>query len=145
MKENCNHLKLFRNLKVGSTCLAKHTDELWHLATVKSLDQDQVCVQFKKFNQTSALEWSDVLPLNCEKFYVLVFWFLSGSNYFFHTIVSDDESEEEDEDDSESDSYDDEEEEKIDHAEKNDSNEIKNVSHEFGNWEKYTKVMKISF
>lgn len=46
------------------TCLAKHTDDLWHLAEVKSLDEKHITVQYKKFNLAAALEWESVLLLD---------------------------------------------------------------------------------
>lgn len=42
-------------------CLAKHTDDLWHLASVESVDEKNIVVQFKKFNLTCALDWPSVL------------------------------------------------------------------------------------
>jgi hypothetical protein len=53
----------FDTIKKGKHCLAKHTDNLWHLATIEAFDQDSICIQFKKFNLTSALQWEDVLLL----------------------------------------------------------------------------------
>ena len=45
-------------------CLAKHTDELWHLARIESIDESKICVQFKKINLTCALDWESVLLFN---------------------------------------------------------------------------------
>ena len=45
-------------------CLAKHSDELWHLAKIESLDENKICVQFKKINFTCALDWESILLLN---------------------------------------------------------------------------------
>ena len=54
----------FIGLRIGMSCLAKYSDELWHLATVESIDEDNICVQYKKFNQIKALEWKDVKLLS---------------------------------------------------------------------------------
>ncbi len=40
--------------------MAKYTDNLWHLAHIEAIDEDQICVQFKKFNKTEALSWDDI-------------------------------------------------------------------------------------
>ena len=45
-------------------CLAKHTDGLWHLAKIESIDENKICVQFKKINLTCALDWESVLLFN---------------------------------------------------------------------------------
>ena len=42
-------------------CLAKHTDDVWHLAKIESIYENKICVQFKIFNLTTALEWESVL------------------------------------------------------------------------------------
>ena len=45
-------------------CLAKHTDDMWHLAKVESIDESKICVQFKKFNLATALDWEAVLLID---------------------------------------------------------------------------------
>ena len=45
-------------------CLALHSDELWHLAKIESVDENKICVQFKKINLTCALDWESILLLN---------------------------------------------------------------------------------
>lgn len=54
----------FKNIKIGMSCLAKHSDELWHLATIESIDEHHICVQFKKFNLTTALEWENIFVID---------------------------------------------------------------------------------
>lgn len=107
------------------SCLAKHSDDLWHLAEIQSIDQNHICVQYRKFNFVSALEWESVLLLD---------------------NPSDDLSDEEidirnwndlDEDLSDSTSSDDQE-----IAPKNAPNTSKNFETQFvslGTWEKHTK------
>lgn len=57
----------FHNVKIGMMCLAKHTDDLWHLATIESIDENEACVQFNKFNFTTALEWKNLFVLDISK------------------------------------------------------------------------------
>jgi hypothetical protein len=110
----CNYH--FSKIKIGAECLAKHIDGLWHLASVVSIDEENICIQFKKFNLLTKLNWEDVFLLN--------------------------ELENEDENDENSDEIESSESE-IDY---NEGISIINVSskhapdQEFGNWEKYTKV-----
>lgn len=54
----------FVGIRIGMSCLAKYTDELWHLGTIESIDEENICVQYKKFNQIKALEWKDVFVLD---------------------------------------------------------------------------------
>ncbi len=65
----------FEGIKIGLSCLAKHTDELWHLAFIESIDREHICVQFKKFNLATALKWEDVLLLDECRFPVRLFAF----------------------------------------------------------------------
>lgn len=46
------------------SCLARHSDELWHLATIESIDNEKMCIQFKKFNLTTALDWENIFVLD---------------------------------------------------------------------------------
>ncbi len=52
------------DVKIGRTCLAKYSDGLWHLARIESIDEEQICVQFKKFNKTEALSWDHVILID---------------------------------------------------------------------------------
>ena len=53
-----------RSLRLGSSCLVKHSDELWHLANIESIDNEHVCVRFKKFNIVKAVTWAEIYPLD---------------------------------------------------------------------------------
>ncbi len=106
-------------IKIGADCLAKHTDGLWHLASIVSIDEENICIQFKKFNLLTKLNWEDVFLLNELK------------------------NNEVDEKTDESESS----ESEIDYHEAISVINV-NHKHapdqEFGNWEKYTKV-KLSY
>lgn len=54
----------FTGIKIGMSCLAKHSDELWHLATIESIDTQKMCIQFRKFNLTTALDWENIFVLD---------------------------------------------------------------------------------
>lgn len=59
-----------RNLRMGSSCLAKHSDDLWHLANIESMgegddsEEAHVCVRYRKFNLVKPLPWTDIYPLD---------------------------------------------------------------------------------
>ena len=83
----------FKNIKIGMNCLgyilyymlyiffwfennlmiisfwikAKHSDDLWHLAAIESIDEHHICVQYKKFNLTTALEWEHIFVIDSSK------------------------------------------------------------------------------
>lgn len=62
---NCVTAFKKRNLRVHSGCLAKHTDDLWQLATIEHIDGDNgVSIRFKKFNLVKTLTWENVYPLD---------------------------------------------------------------------------------
>ncbi len=97
--------------------MAKHTDGLWHLATIVSIDEENICIQFKKFNLLTKLNWEDVFLLN---------------DLENEDVENNENSDEIESSDSE--------------LECHEAISIINVSskhapdQEFGNWEKYTKV-----
>jgi hypothetical protein len=51
-------------VKKGRTCLAKHTDGLWHLASIESIDADHLCVRFKQFNLVSVVDLASIQLLD---------------------------------------------------------------------------------
>ena len=53
-----------RQVREGRSCLAKYSDELWHLATVENVDGESLCVRFKKFNQVIATDLASILLLD---------------------------------------------------------------------------------
>ena len=49
---------------MGKVCLAKYNDGLWHLATIETIDLNEICVQFKQFNKLEALPWESILIID---------------------------------------------------------------------------------
>ncbi len=110
--------------------MAKYTDDIWHLARIESVDEHNICVQFKKFNVLQAIKWESIFILD----------------------TSDDEDDDDDDDnDDDTDDYDD---DNFDYD--NNFNKIKedskclksnantskyfNSMNDLGDWEKHTKV-----
>ena len=42
----------------------KHSDDLWHLASIESVDKESLCVRFKKVNIVKTVDWSEIYPLD---------------------------------------------------------------------------------
>lgn len=49
---------------MGSSCLVKHSDDLWHLASIESMDGEHLCIRFKKINLVKAVTWDEIYPLD---------------------------------------------------------------------------------
>ncbi|XP_019849943.1 PREDICTED: zinc finger CCCH-type with G patch domain-containing protein-like isoform X2 [Amphimedon queenslandica] len=109
----------YSNISVGTRCLVKQPDELWHEATVSFIEIDKVVVKFVTQKQDAEVPLADVLPLE-ENFNSSIFEDL--------------------EDDIDNEQSKDEEHEKVQDIEFNDIRQLEeSTANRIGEWEKHTK------
>jgi hypothetical protein len=140
-------------MQIGSICLAKCSDDLWQLATIESIsDENKVNVQLKKVNTALELEFQNIIPLE-----------MPNDRQKISNFVDDENDDDDDDcnDDDDDDKYDvDDDEDETDTSEfeydnKKPSHSIDqpNTSkfleqktiinmNDFGNWEKHTRVFR---